>query len=56
MIVMVIQPFHPIGAIQNSLSELLTEVYPMLLRHLRYLTAVADIGGFTRAAEVLHVS
>lgn len=28
----------------------------MLLGHLRYLLGVADHGGFTRAAEVLHVS
>lgn len=28
----------------------------MLLRHIRYLTAVVDHGSFTRAAQVLHVS
>src|ERR1700733_13182860 len=28
----------------------------MLLRHIRYLKAVADHGSFTRAAEALHVS
>src|SRR5271163_609927 len=28
----------------------------MLLRHLRYLVAVVEHGGFTRAAEALHVS
>ena len=28
----------------------------MLLRHVRYLKAVADHGSFTRAAEALHVS
>ncbi|MFC0400384.1 transcriptional regulator CynR [Paraburkholderia rhizosphaerae] len=28
----------------------------MLLRHLRYLTAVVDHGSFTRAAQALHVS
>ena len=28
----------------------------MLLRHIRYLTAVVDNGSFTRAAQVLHVS
>lgn len=28
----------------------------MLLRHIRYLLAVVDHGGFTRAAEALHVS
>ncbi len=28
----------------------------MLLRHIRYLKAVVDQGGFTRAAQVLHVS
>ncbi len=28
----------------------------MLLRHIRYLKAVADLGSFTRAAQTLHVS
>ena len=28
----------------------------MLLRHIRYLKAVADHGSFTRAAQALHVS
>ncbi|NAT17057.1 transcriptional regulator CynR, partial [Pseudomonas syringae pv. actinidifoliorum] len=28
----------------------------MLLRHIRYLLAVAEHGNFTRAAETLHVS
>ena len=28
----------------------------MLLRHIRYLKAVADLGSFTRAAQMLHVS
>jgi len=28
----------------------------MLLRHIRYLKAIVDQGGFTRAAQVLHVS